>query len=261
MTLETVLYDVRESIAHIRLNRPHRLNAMVPRLLHDLHRALQTAASDAAVRIVILSGEGRAFCAGDDLKESAQEHMDAGQVREFVDAIQQVTIDIKAMSKPVIGAIHGYAVGGGCELALSCDLVVAAEDAKFGFPETGVGLFVSGGVTHLLPRAIGLARAKELIMTGEFFDGRTAEQLGLVNRAVPGDQVLPVAEALARTIMAKAPIPVALTKVALEAGVQSDLATAMALEATSIVACFLTEDAREGARAFVEKRRPRYRGR
>ena len=132
------------------------------------------------------------------------------------------------MSKPIIGAVHGYAVGGGSELALSCDLVVAAEDAQFGFPETGVGLFVGGGVTHLLPRAVGLARAKELILTGEFFDGRTAERLGLANRAVPADQVLPVAEALARTIMAKAPIPVVLTKIALEAGVQSDLATAMA---------------------------------
>jgi enoyl-CoA hydratase len=261
MTLETVLYDVREGIAHIRLNRPHRLNAMVPQLMRDLHAAFLAAATDAAVRAVILSGEGRAFCAGDDLKESAQTHMDAGQVREFVEAIQQATVDIKSMSKPVIGAVHGYAVGGGCELALSCDLVVAAEDAKFGFPETGVGLVVTGGVTHLLPRAIGLARAKELILTGDFFDGRTAERLGLVNRAVPGDQVLAAAEALARTIMAKAPIAVALTKVALEAGVQSDLATAMALETTSVVACFLTEDAREGARAFVEKRRPRYRGR
>jgi enoyl-CoA hydratase len=261
MTLETVLYDVRDGIAYVRLNRPHRLNAMVPRLMQDLHEALRTAGDDAAVRVIILSGEGRAFCAGDDLKESAQEHMDAGQVREFVDAIQRVTVDIRSMPKPVIGAIHGYAVGGGSELALSCDLVVASEDAKFGFPETGVGLFVGGGVTHLLPRAIGLARAKELILTGELFDGRTAERLGLANRAVPVDQVLPVAEALARTIMTKAPIPVALTKVALEAGVQTDLATAIALEATSIVACFLTEDSREGARAFVEKRRPRYEGR
>ena len=261
MTLETVLYEVRDGIARIRLNRPHRLNAMVPQLMRDLHQALQAAASDPAVRVVILSGEGRAFCAGDDLKESAQGHGDVGQIREFVHQIQQVTVDMKSMPKPIIGAIHGYAVGGGCELALDCDLVVAAEDAKFGFPETGVGLFVTGGVTHFLPRTVGLARAKELIMTGEFFDGREAQRLGLVNRAVPGDQVLPVAEALARTIMAKAPIPIAMAKVALESGVQSDLATAMALETTSTITCFLTGDAKEGARAFVEKRPPRYRGR
>jgi enoyl-CoA hydratase len=152
-------------------------------------------------------------------------------------------------------------VGGGCELALGCDLVVAAEDATFAFPETGVGLFVTGGVTHWLPRAVGLAKAKELIMTGEPFDGREAARLGLANRAVPRDEVLPAAEALARAIMTKAPIPIAMTKGALEAGAQSDLATALALEATSTVTCFLTEDAREGARAFVEKRAPRYRGR
>jgi enoyl-CoA hydratase len=261
MTLETVLYEVRDGIAHIRLNRPHRLNAMVPRLMRDLHQALQAAANDPVVRVVILSGEGRAFCAGDDLKESARGHGDVAQIREFVNEIQQVTVDMKSMPKPIIGAIHGYAVGGGCELALDCDLVVAAEDAKFGFPETGVGLFVTGGVTHLLPRAVGLARAKELIMTGEFFDGREAQRLGLVNRAVPGDQVMPVAEALARTIMAKAPIPIAMAKSALESGAQSDLTTAMALETASTVACFLTEDAQEGARAFVEKRPPRYRGR
>ena len=120
--------------------------------------------------------------------------------------IQQVTVDLKSMSKPIICAVHGYAVGGGCELA-GLDLVVAAEDAKFAFTGTGVGLFCTGGVTHFLPRTVGLARAKEPIMTGEFFDGREAARLGLVNRAVREDQVVPVAEALARTIMAKRPYP------------------------------------------------------
>lgn len=261
MTLETVLYDARDGLARIRLNRPHRLNAMVPQLMRDLHQAFAEAGRDAAVRVVILSGEGRAFCAGDDLKESARGHGGVAEVRAFVDDIQQVTVDIKTLPKPVIAAVHGYAVGGGCELALDCDLVVAAEDAKFAFTEMGVGLFCTGGVTHFLPRTVGLARAKELIMTGEFFDGREAARLGLANRAVPADQVLPTAEALARTIMSKAPIPIAMLKGALESGCQTDLATAMALETASTVACFLTEDAREGARAFVEKRPPRYRGR
>ena len=261
MTFETVLYDAQDGVARIRLNRPHRLNAMVPQLMRDLHAALQGAASEPAVRVVLLSGEGRAFCAGDDLKESARGHGDIGEVRRFVDEIQQVTVAIKSMAKPVIAAVHGYAVGGGCELALGCDLVVAAEDAQFGFPETGVGLFVTGGVTHFLPRAVGLARAKELIMTGERFDGRQAERLGLVNRVVPAQRVLAEAEALARAIMAKAPLPIAMAKEALESGAQTDLRTAMALETVSTVACFLTEDAAEGARAFVEKRRPVYRGR
>ncbi len=261
MKLETVIYEARDGIAYVRLNRPHRLNAMVPQLMRDLHEALQNAACDPEVRVVILSGEGRAFCAGDDLKEAATGPTGVAEARQFIAEIQQVTIDIKTMRKPVIGAIHGYALGGGCELALGCDLVVAAEDVRFGFPETGVAQFVTGGVTHFLPRAVGLAKAKELVMTGEHFDGREAERLGLVNRAVPAAEVLACAEALARTIMDKAPISIELTKVAIEAGVQSDLQTAMALETAATVTCFLTEDAREGARAFVEKRAPRYRGR
>jgi enoyl-CoA hydratase len=256
-----VLYETRDEIAHIRLNRPHRLNAMVPQLMRDLHEAFLAAASHVGTRVVILSGEGRAFCAGDDLKEAAQGYGGVAEIRQFIQDIQQVTVDMKTMRKPIIGAIHGYAVGGGCELALGCDLVVAAEDAKFGFPETGVAQFVTGGITHLLPRAVGLAKAKELIMTGDFFDGREAARLGLVNLAVPRDEVGARAEALARKILTKAPISIELAKVALESGAQVDLATAMALETTATVTCFLTEDAREGARAFVEKRPPRYRGR
>jgi enoyl-CoA hydratase len=261
MRLETVLYETRAGVAHIRLNRPHRLNAMVPQLMRDLHDALQAAATDQDVRVVILSGEGRAFCAGDDLKEAAKGYDGVAAVRQFITEIQQVTVDMKTMRKPIIGAVHGYAVGGGCELALGCDLIVAAEDAKFGFPETSVAQFVTGGITYFLPRAVGLAKAKELVMTGEFFDGREAERLGLVNRAVPKEEVLPCAEALAKKIMEKAPISIELTKAVIESGVQTDLATAMALETTSTITCFLTEDAKEGARAFVEKRAPRYRGR
>jgi len=259
--LDTVIYEARDGIAYVRLNRPHRLNAMVPQLMRDLHAALSAAASDPLVRVVILSGEGRAFCAGDDLKEAAKGHDGVAAVRQFINEIQQVTVDMKTMRKPIIGAIHGYAVGGGCELALGCDLIVAAEDAKFGFPETGVAQFVTGGITHFLPRAVGLVKAKELIMTGDFFDGREAARLGLVNLAVPRGEVLPHAEALARKIMAKAPISIELVKVVLESGAQVDLTTAMALETTATITCFLTEDAREGARAFVEKRPPQYRGR
>ncbi|HZS35123.1 MAG TPA: enoyl-CoA hydratase/isomerase family protein [Methylomirabilota bacterium] len=259
--LETIVYDRGDAIAHVRLNRPHRLNAMVPQLMRELHEALVAAEGDPAVRVVILSGRGRAFCAGDDLKEAAKGFDGVAAVREFVAQIQQVTVDLKTMRKPVIGAVHGYAVGGGCELALGCDLVVAAEDAKFGFPETSVAQFVTGGVTHFLPRAVGLVRAKELIMTGRLFDGREAERLGLVNRAVPEPEVLGEAERLARTVLEKAPISIELAKAALEAGVQSDLTSAMTLETTATITCFMTEDAREGARAFVEKRAPRYRGR
>ena len=261
MTLDSVLYRTTAGIAHVRLNRPHRLNAMVPQLMRDLHAALQAAAADPEVRVVILSGEGRAFCAGDDLKEAAQGPGGLAEARQFVQEIQQVTVDIKTMRKPVIAAVHGYAVGGGCELALGCDLVVTADDARFGFPETGVGQFVTGGVTHFLPRAVGLTKAKELIMTGDLFDGREALRLGLATRAVPAAEVMASAEALARRLMEKAPRSIELAKEALETGVQTDLRTAMALETEATVTCVMSEDAREGARAFVEKRAPRYTGR
>lgn len=261
MPLETVLYATRDGIADVRLNRPHRLNAMVPQLMKDLHAALQAAEADATVRVVVLSGEGRAFCAGDDLKEMAAGHGGVAEARAFVELIQQVAVDMKTMRTPIIGAVHGYAVGGGCEIALGCDLVVAAEDARFAFPESSVGQFVTGGVTHFLPRAIGLTLAKELLMTGRYFDGREAARLGLVNRAVPAGEVRAAAETLAGALMEKAPVSIGLMKVALETGVQSDLASAMALETASTITCFLTEDAKEGARAFVEKRAPRYRGR
>jgi enoyl-CoA hydratase/carnithine racemase len=142
MQLETVIYETRGGMAHVRLNRPHRLNAMVPELMRDLHEALPAAANDPEVRVVVLSGEGRAFCAGDDLKEAAKGYGGVAEIRQFINEIQQVTVDLKTMRKPIIGAIHGYAVGGGCELALGCDLVVAAEDAKFGFPETSVAQFL-----------------------------------------------------------------------------------------------------------------------
>ena len=261
MKLETVIYETRDGIAHIKLNRPHRLNAMIPQLMRDLHEALQAAARDPSAKVIILSGEGRSFCAGDDLKETAKGHDGIAEIRQFVSEIQQVTVDLKTIGKPIIGAVHGYAVGGGCELALGCDLVVAAEDARFGFPETSVGLFVTGAVTHFLPRTVGLAKAKELIMLGEFIDGREAERLGLVNRAVPKEEVLSCAEVLAKKIMEKAPMAIELAKTAIEAGAQTDLKTAMALESEAAITCFLSEDAKEGARAFVEKRAPRYRGR
>lgn len=261
MNLRTVVYEARDSIARMKLNRPERLNAMVPLLMQDLHKALRAASEDPGVQVVILSGEGRAFCAGDDLKETAKGHGGVAEIRQFVHEIQQVTVDIKTMRKPVIAAVHGYALGGGCELALSCDLIVAAEDARFGFPETSVGLFVTGGVTHFLPRTVGLPKAKEFIMTGEFIEGREAERLGLVNRAVPRDDVLACAEALAKKIVEKAPLAIELAKIALEAGIQSDLSAAMALETEGTINCFLSEDAKEGARAFVEKRFPQYRGR
>lgn len=261
MNWETIKYRTEDGLGYVSLNRPHRLNAMTRQLMRELHDALQEAARDPKVRAILLFGEGRAFCAGDDLKETASGHGGLVEVRAFVTEIQQVTRDLKSLRKPTIAAVHGYALGGGCELALGCDLIVAATDAQFGFPETSVGLLVTGGATYLLPRIVGLQKAKELLMTGDYVSGLEAEQLGLVNRAVDAGEVLASAEALARKITQKAPLAIELTKIGLELGAHADLQTAMAFETESTVLCFLTEDAKEGARAFVEGRAPRYTGR
>lgn len=261
MELKAVIYEVHDGIALIKLNRPERLNAINRQLVKDMHAAFQEAAADPAVRVVILTGEGRAFCAGDDLKETDQETRDLGETARFIQAIQQLTVDIKTMAKPVIAAVNGYALGGGCEFVIDCDLVVAADDAQFGFPEVGLGLFVTGAVTHLLPKIVGLPKAKELILTCDHIDAQEALRIGLVNRVVPKTELLTTTEQLAAKIASKAPLAVALAKAALDGSSQADVSTALALETAATIATFASEDAREGPRAFVEKREPRFAGR
>lgn len=260
MNLDTVLVEHRDGVAIIKLNRPQRLNAMTPQLMRDLHTALEATGRDPAVRVAILTGEGRAFCAGDDLKETATSELTPALARRFVLDVQQITLDVRAMPQPLIAAVNGYALGGGCEIALSCDLVVAAENAQFGFPEVGVGLTCTGGITHILPRAIGPHRAKELILTTRRFDAHEADRLGLVNRLAPPERLLDEALALAQTIAAQAPLSVTLMKLAIDRGLQADLDTTMAFETEGLIATFLSQDALEGARAFVEKRQPQFRG-
>lgn len=261
--LENVLFEVEGPIATITLNRPHALNALTAGLQRDLAEALVAAAATEACRVVILTGAGRAFCAGEDLYEGeqAQGSKDAGRLRRDAEALQRITRVIREMQQPVIGAVNGYALGAGCEIAISCDVILAADTARFGFPETGLGLGVTGGVTHLLPRIIGLTRTKELIFGGRFFEATEAERVGLVSRTLPKDDLLPEARALATTIAGKAPLAMAAMKAAIDRGSQSDLETALRIEIEAAISLALTEDAAEGPRAFREKRPPVYRGR
>src|ERR1700728_592629 len=179
-------YELTDSVARVYLNRPHRLNAVVPELTAGLAAALARAGTDGA-RVVVLAGRGRAFCSGHDLKEQLPpETVLATRLR--VEQIQDVTRAIRRFPGPVIAAVHGYALGAGCEFALGCDLVVAAEDAQFGFPEVSVGLSVTGGISRLLPLLVGPVRAKELVLLGDQFDAAAARDLGLVNRVVPAGE-------------------------------------------------------------------------
>ncbi|MDT8911225.1 enoyl-CoA hydratase/isomerase family protein [Amycolatopsis sp. PS_44_ISF1] len=223
--MSTVDLTVEGGIAQIRLNRPERLNAVAPVLVDDFLTALDgVARSDA--RVAVLSGHGRAFCAGHDLKEPAPE----GDSRARLDRLQDVTRRLRALPQPVIAAVHGYAIGAGAEFALGCDLVLAAEDAVFAFPEVSLGLSVTGAASRLLPLLVGPMKAKELLLLGERFDGRRAHDLGLVNAAVPAAELMTLAQGWAEKIAHHPPEAATMAKRALDAGVDHALESALELE-------------------------------
>jgi 2-(1,2-epoxy-1,2-dihydrophenyl)acetyl-CoA isomerase len=221
-------YELDRSVARIFLNRPHRLNAVVPELTDALVAALGRAEAEAA-RVVVLAGRGRAFCSGHDLKEPVAAET-VLQTRRRVDGIQEVTRAIRRFPGPVIAAVHGYALGAGCEFALGCDLVVAAEDAQFGFPEVSVGLSVTGGISRLLPLLVGPVRAKELLLLGERFGAARALELGLVNRVAAAGQHEQAAAELAARLRDQPALALALAKQALDRGAECALEEAMAAE-------------------------------
>lgn len=237
------------NVARIHLNRPHRLNAVVPELVDELVRALARARSERA-RAVVLAGNGRAFCSGHDLKAEPPT-LDARASRERLDRIQEVTREIRRAPFPVIAAVHGYALGAGCEFALGCDLVVAAENARFGFPEVNVGLSVTGGISRLLTVAVGAIKAKELVLLGEHFGAVEAARLGLVTRVVPDGSHETAALAMAAGLAAKPPYAVALAKHSIDQGMDGTVEDAFARE---VADAQLTEYAGEADQARDEWR-------
>ncbi len=244
--------DPAPGIRRIRLNRPDRLNAINPALLEDLVAALAAAAADADVRAILLAGEGRAFCAGDDLKEFEEQATgDETAIRAYIERIQDVTRAIVGGDTPVVGEIHGWAVGGGLEWVINCDLAVAAEGTRFFFPEVKWGMFVTGGVTALLPRLVGLAKARELILFGERFDATQAKQWGLLHDVVPGERLEETALTLARRIADLPPGPVAdLKRCLLKAPGADDLESALALETEATVRGFLDPETTKRVATF-----------
>jgi enoyl-CoA hydratase/carnithine racemase len=225
-------------VAVVTLDRPRRLNAIGGTLLADLHDCLSRAQKDDAVRAIVLTGAGRAFCAGDDLKEFAAQAASAASAAAICAAIQTITRDIMLGPKPVIGAVAGYAVGGGFEWMLNCDLVVAADDLVCFFPEMALGHFVTGGVTHLLPQGVGHQRAMEMLLLGERIAAPALRDLGLANRVVPRAEMMPVALDLARRVAALAPGAVARLKKTIAGGERLALERALAVEEAQARACF-----------------------
>ncbi len=249
MARETVIYTREGAVAKIELNRPERLNAINLALLKGLLGSLAKAREDVGVRCVILAGAGRAFCAGDDVKEIA-----AGKSRdhwlEEVDLLQDVYRESRALGKPLIAAVQGYAVGGGCEFAMSCDIRIAAQDAVFGLPETGLGFTVTTAGTKLLPHLVGLGKAKELIMTGDFIDAAEALRIGLVNRVVSLESLMSEAVTMGRKLGDRPSLAIRLSRAAVEDALSSTFEKVLETERDNFLKC--VEDGEFEAR--VERR-------
>ena len=257
---ENVLYDKRGGIAYVTVNRPKALNALDTPTWTDLRSAFEDARDDRNVRGVILTGAGdRAFIAGADISELA--HVTAYEAQQSSRFGQGVLDLIENFGKPVIAAINGFALGGGCETAMACTIRIAVEAAKFGQPEVKLGLLPGGGGTQRLLRLVGKGRALQLILTGEMISAQEAYRIGLVNEIVPAAELIARAEAILKTIASNAPIAVRLSLEAANKGAETSQSEGQLLEASYFGLCAATEDKKEGTSAFFEKRAPRFQGR
>ncbi len=252
MKLETVIYEIADDIAVIKLNRPKVLNAINVQLTRDFHQALADAALNTTVKGVLIKGEGRAFCTGDDLAESPA-GMQTADILRHVEVLQDTTRIMLNMEKAVVAAVHGYALGAGCEWAMSADIRVAAEGTKFGFPETNVGAGITNCGTKLLPLLIGVGRAKWMAFTNERIDAKTAEQWGLVNFVVPAGEQDKVATDMLKKIIGNSPLSIKLTKRQMNYGVYQDYEQQFEMEAHDVVLCLSGMEASTRAKAALDK--------
>jgi enoyl-CoA hydratase len=260
LALANVQYEKKGSIAYVTVNRPKVLNALNTPTWTDLKAAFEDAKVDASVHGVILTGAGdKAFIAGADISELA--HVDAYEAEESSRFGQGVLDLIENIGKPVIAAINGFALGGGCETAMACTMRIAVEHARFGQPEVKLGLLPGGGGTQRLPRLVGKGRALQLILTGETISAQEAWRIGLVNEVVPAADLIARAETILKQIMANAPIAVKFSLEAANKGMDTSQAEGFALEASYFGICAATEDKKEGTSAFLEKRAPQFHGR
>ena len=246
-------------VATVTINRPAVLNAMSLGTLDELRRTMETLGQDDAIRVIVITGAGeKAFIAGADINELARQNPTSG--REHAIRGQQVFDAIEQLGKPVIAALNGYALGGGCELAMACTLRIAADTAKIGQPEINLGLIPGYGGSQRLARLIGPGRALELILTGQQISAQEAHRLGLVNRVVPAADLKAEVRALAELLASKPPVAMRYIIDAVNQGLQMSLAEGLRFEATLFGLVSSTEDMREGTRAFLEKRKPEFKG-
>jgi enoyl-CoA hydratase len=259
MSYQHLLFDVADRIATVTVNRPDKLNALNDAVIDELDRAAVEIRERADVGAAMLTGAGaKAFVAGADIAEMAKQGPFDGKARALHG--QAVLRKLETCPKPIVAAVNGFALGGGCELAMACHLRIASENARFGQPEVKLGITPGFGGTQRLPRLIGKGRALELILTGQMIDAAEAYRIGLVNRVVAAAELLPTCEKLLRTILAQGPLAVALCIEAVNQGLETDLASGLLLEANHFGLAAASGDMREGMRAFLEKREAKFTG-
>jgi enoyl-CoA hydratase len=260
MAYDNLLVQTRDAVAVVTVNRPDKLNALNDRTVDELDAAFAAMQGDAGVRGVILTGAGeKAFVAGADIAELATQSPVDGKERSIRG--QRVLDRIENLGKPVVAAVNGFALGGGCELALACHVRVASENARLGTPEVKLGIMCGYAGSQRLPRLVGKGRALELLLTGEMVDAQEALRIGLVNRVVPREKLLEESEALLRKMLANGPVSLRFTLEAVNAGLEMPFAEAQYLEATLFGLICTTEDMKEGTKAFLEKRPAKFQGR
>jgi enoyl-CoA hydratase len=255
MAYENIIFEKEDNIAIITFNRPEAMNALNNKTRAEFREAIAAVAADDQIKVLILTGSGKAFVAGSDIKEFDQTSAyDAHNIQRLGGLVEK-------LDKPVIAAVNGFCLGGGNEIAMGCDIIIASEKAKFGQTEVNIGVIPGGGGTQRLPRLIGVCRAKELIFTGDIIGAEEAFRLGLVNRVVPADQLMPTAKEMAKKIATKSPAALKLAKTAINRGMQTNLESGLNYEYELYSLSLTLEDKAEGVKAFLEKRAPRFVGR
>lgn len=259
MDYQNLIFEQNDGIGLLTINRPQALNALNVATINELNHFCETAALDDSVKVIIITGAGnKAFVAGADIAE--MQSMSADEASKFSKWGHSVFNRIESLPKPVIAAVNGFALGGGGELAMACDIRVASEKARFGQPEVGLGIIAGYGGTQRLPRLVGKGIANELLFTGDVVDAQEAYRIGLVNKVVPAEELMGAAKAMAEKIMSRSLIAVQLTKSAIANGLEADLKSGLAIEAEAFGHCFNTSDPKEGMTAFMEKRTANFSG-
>jgi enoyl-CoA hydratase len=259
MQFNNLLFVAEGAVATVTVNRPKALNALNQETLEEMLRCFQALAEDSSIRSVIITGSGeKAFVAGADI--AFMTHLDPLAAKNFALLGQKVMNSIENLPQPVIAAVNGFALGGGCELALACDIRLASENAKFGQPEVNLGVLPGFAGTQRLPRLIGKGLASELLFTGDIIDAAEAYRIGLVNRIVPQPQLLALCREMAEKIVSRGPVAVRLCKEAVNSGLEMDMARACQYEADQFALCFTSDQQKEGMTAFLEKRSAKFIG-